>query len=507
MWPRLFVSLLALAAGERGLELLQRSLQLSRKPASTCQGWDCLKQFVSAPDGAFAWRDTGRRLKDPAWEGQVLELISQRWLPDLVTPALWNHTLVLITPKAFSAALSDAPCVLYVALGSLTAPQTAWNVEAADAELQAAAQVAHAAGAWRAAVLFNVPANFLRFGQAAPSVEDGSLSTSWALLRQDPAPRMLELPMAKATVRAMDVLGAFAGIHSFALMGTSKRGHLCWHTASVDARVKAIVPIAKALNLEPQLRLTVEELGGFPWAAFEYVSKGLFQNFTLGPHWKYFLGVTDAYYHLSRTKALPKLVISASSDDFFMPDHLKLWWPQVPEPKWSFTVPNSRHIIGGLQVTALAPVIGSFLARVKSQAMPRLEWSVEEASGAISAWADEPSQVRLWQATSCDNKRMDFRQYSAKAEVCPCGVPSAEGCRTNVTWTSSELPDAMEPDGPESTGKWWVRPKDPRSGRWRAFFLEFEWPGGLRLSTEVSVVPRTVPFPDCPGSGKCEGLV
>ena len=30
--------------------------------------------------------------------------------------------------------------------------------------------------------------------------------------------------------------GAFAGIHSFALMGTSKRGHLCWHTASVDAR-------------------------------------------------------------------------------------------------------------------------------------------------------------------------------------------------------------------------------------------------------------------------------
>ena len=72
------------------------------------------------------------------------------FLPSFIfSSPLRNHTLVLITPKAFSAALSDAPCVLYVALGSLTAPQTAWNVEAADAELQAAAQVAHAAGAWR----------------------------------------------------------------------------------------------------------------------------------------------------------------------------------------------------------------------------------------------------------------------------------------------------------------------------------------------------------------------
>ncbi|CAK9050146.1 unnamed protein product [Durusdinium trenchii] len=106
-------------------------------------------------------------------------------------------------------------------------------------------------------------------------------------------------------------------------------------------------------------------------------------------------------------------------------------------------------------------------------------------------------RVKLWQASSCDAHRMDWRQLSAKAEVCPCGQATSQGCENWVQWNSYDLPHHSF---------WRVRPNISADGRWTAFFLSFEWPGGIEISTEVSVVPTNFAFPDC-GGDACGGMV
>jgi hypothetical protein len=43
-----------------------------------------------------------------------------------------------------------------------------------------------------------------------------------------------------------DISGQFLKIQSFVLMGTSKRGNLCWNTASVDPRVAGLRKASEA---------------------------------------------------------------------------------------------------------------------------------------------------------------------------------------------------------------------------------------------------------------------
>lgn len=487
------------------LELLQRSLTLKRASAPSlsflekCSGWDCLKEYVSTDDGAFHWHVTPKVMSGPGWKGSVLEMTSQRWLSNFVTPDTWNHTLVVITPSNVTQDL----CLLYAALGfygSVNASST--SVSSSDEDVRAAAEIAIAARR-HTVVLFNVPAEYLALkkpGQVPtqPLVEDGSLSASWASFKDSHgalAPLLLELPMTKAAIKAMDVIGQFLKIQSFVLMGTSKRGLLCWNTASVDPRVRGIVSIARPLNLRAVLRRTQKELGGFPVAAKPYFEKGLLGNYLDSVTGQSFLNITDPYFYLPRVSSISKFVINAGNDDFFVPDNAKDWWQAVPGPKWMLTVPNSKHIVGGAQVRELAPMISAFLQA--DLQLPTVTWSVEE-DGAIVARADgvaSPPQVRLWQADSCDSHRMDFRFVSARAEVCPCGHGTSEGCESQgVEWRSTHL---------SSDGAWRVRP-NVTEGHWTAFFLSFQWPGGAQISTEVSVVPTQLPF-HCYDS--CEGIV
>lgn len=324
------------------------------------------------------------------------------------------------------------------------------------------------------------------------------LSASWALFRDRGLSQTpLELPMTKAAVKAMDVIGEFLDVHSFVLVGASKRGNLCWHTATVDARVRGIVPIARAINLGAVWARTQRQLGGFPMVTQDYVEKHLLAGYLETPSGEPLLHIEDPFFYLERTAGLPKFIINAASDDFFIPDNTREWWDAVPEPKWLATMPNTKHISGGSQVVGLAPLISAF---VKNLQLPNISWTIQE-DGAIFAQTDARNppvqRVKLWQASSCDAHRMDWRQLSAKAEVCPCGQATSQGCENWVQWNSYDLPHHSF---------WRVRPNISADGRWTAFFLSFEWPGGIEISTEVSVVPTNFAFPDC-GGDACGGMV
>jgi len=477
------------------VQLLQQSLALRKSQRNgfafgNCSGYDCLKEYVVAPDAVFEWHITPHVLEGDGWTGNVLEMTSQRWLPD-VAPDVWNHTLVVISPNGTD---SKDLCLLYIAYGyygSLPTPSS--NVTSTEKHVQAAAGIATTTGR-HAAVLFNVPAEYLLFPQPEQVpphylVEDQSLSASWASFRDTgQAASLLELPMTKATVKSMDVLGDFLKIRSFVLMGVSKRGHTCWHTAAVDNRVRGIVPIVRPLHLEPVLRRTQKELGGFPFVVKDYVDKDLLGAYLDSDRGRSFLKITDPYFYLQHVSGVAKLAIGAGNDDFFIPDHWKEWWPAVPGPKWMAILPNSRHDI---EVRRVTPLVSAFLRA--DLRLPTVTWEVEDDGTIVAKTQAEPHRVQLWQSESCPH-RMDFRFLSAKAEACPCGQVTADGCENQgVEWRASPL---------SLKGSWRARP-DVTEGRWTAFFLSFEWSGGIQLSTEVSVVPTKFPFQCDVG---CEGL-
>ena len=143
-----------------------------------------------AHDAVFEWHITPHVLEGDGWSANVLEMTSQRWLPD-VAPDVWclrrenmggesgvgcqqkhrckvdtqnlrNHTLVVISPNGTD---SKDLCLLYIAYGFYgSRPKPSSSVTSMDKDVQAAAEIATTTGR-HAAVLFNVPAEYLLFPQ------------------------------------------------------------------------------------------------------------------------------------------------------------------------------------------------------------------------------------------------------------------------------------------------------------------------------------------------------
>jgi len=540
-----------------------------------CNRLECLRRYVQMPDPAYSWTDTSRRIHGTvggiSWTGAVISLTSQRWLSGEVTPDVWKHALVIISPHGGTTTdTTHGWCTLYVAFGFYgSANQPVETVDETDPNILAAAQISVATSA-ASAVLFNVPAEWLTFAgdPSQPKIEDAEMAYSWArfaglskppgtaegdgVLPDDwqPMPeRIPELAMTKAVVRAMDTITAFSSMEAgkpaaatqlpqlggvpltrFTLFGSSKRGAVCWHAAAVDERVRAIVPLVRSLNLRAFANRSLSCLGGLTATAGDYYKAGIFGSFMHSRQADFFFNVTDPISYASVYAGLPKYIISASNDDFFVPDHTRVWWDAMPGPKWNLMLPNSPHIVSGDQFVALTPTISAFVRHVmmgakEAQAidtadtagtsfanvLPRLDWQISQQTGSITARllraADgtsiEPKSVLLWQATTCDGRRRDFRlKNSDVGWACfKCGFPTASGCSNHaVRWSSTQLPEVSA-----GSRSWLASVEVPRDGRWRAFFIAFNFVGNLSLSTEVSVVPDTFPFRGCNQKNGCNG--
>eukprot|EP00933_Yihiella_yeosuensis_P040090 TRINITY_DN3430_c0_g3_i1.p1 TRINITY_DN3430_c0_g3~~TRINITY_DN3430_c0_g3_i1.p1 ORF type:complete len:674 (+),score=146.91 TRINITY_DN3430_c0_g3_i1:223-2244(+) len=528
-----------------------------------CLGYECLERYVKMDPEDYAMETlhetlTGTTKKGVEWTGTIIQLTSQRWLSEAeVQPTAWNHALVVInTPGDDGDAVAhDGWATLYIAFGTYGSEKSpAKSVPSDDADVMAAAEIAAATGA-PAAVLFNVPAEWLTF-TADPTkssrFEDSEVAWTWATasgLSQpagtppgeahldaenwQPRPELLiELPMTKAVVRAMDAISSVyadsvSPISNFALTGTSKRGNLCWHAAAVDDRVMAIAPMVKALDFSTFGDRTLRSFGGMPVAARDYYQKGIFGDFMKSRQGLWFMNITDPMNYLDRFEGLPKLVISASNDEFVIPDNTRWWYHSVPGPKWNAMVPNSGHIVGGKQVLAIAGTLASFFRSVMPTSMkktltaaesfypmPLLDWEINKGSSTITAkllsstnHKPKVKSVKLWEATTCDSHRRDFRLHNADfGEACKrCGKELGFGSCENqkVGWKSAELaPTAAH------SQTWNAAVEVPSDGRWIAFFIEFEFDGGLKLSTDVSVMPDKFPFAGCDQKSKknCNGV-
>ena len=285
--------------------------------------------------------------------------------------------------------------------------------------------------------------------------------------------------MVKSGVRAMDAVQEFlasqAGgrlqIDRFVVSGGSKRGWTTWLVAAVDERVAAIMPtVIDALNSELITRHHFEAMGFFSSALDDYVNHGLFPHRIGTPEYRALLDVEDPYVYRHRDRLkIPKYLVHASGDQFFLPDNSRFYFKDLEGEKYLRYVPNARHNLAGTD--ARESLLAFYQAILANRPRPTFSWT-KEADGSLRVTAaDRPREVTVWQATN--PKARDFRVDTIGEAYRP--APLTE----------------------ESPGVYYARAPKAEAG-FTAFFVELIYDSGgshpFKFTTELSVVPDVLPF-------------
>lgn len=429
-----------------------------------------LDRYVASADPNFAWK----AVRDlPAPEGvkaTLLEMTSQKWLTEQeVERPLWTHWLTVVRPAKVSSDIA----LLFITGGSLERPApsqaSGWLVEAAQSTGTVTAELR---------MVPNQPVVFKDDPEHKPRSEDDFIAYTWnKYLRTGDEKWPARLPMTKSAVRAMDAVSAFAAtpdgggsrVGRFVVSGASKRGWTTWTTAAVDQRVIAIAPaVIDMLNVEPSFIHHYRAYGEWSEAVKDYTQQGI-MNWMGTPQFHALMKIEEPYEYRDRL-TMPKYLLNASGDQFFLPDSSRFYFDDLRGEKHLRYEPNASH---SLDKTDAQDNLQAFYAMiVNNTPRPQIKWTFEH-DGSIKVVAkDRPDAVVMWQATNPDAR--NFRQD-----------------KIGNAYTST----ALTPSGPNT---WVGRVKAPEKG-WTAFFLELTFPSGsshpFKETTGIRVLPDTLPYP------------
>ncbi len=435
-----------------------------------------LDRYVAQPDDAFRWAKVAA-LSDGTGTAHVLELVSQRWLqPGEVDRPEWRHWLIVIQP----AEVRHRTALLFIDGGS----NRPGKPPAPSRELVEIARRTQSVVV-QLRMVPNQPLTFHEDGK--PRSEDDLIAYSWVQYLKTGDERWpARLPMTKAAVRAMDATTAFLAspeggrvpVETFIVAGGSKRGWTTWSVAAVDRRVVGIAPLViDILNVEASIKHHFRAYGFYAPAVGDYVRHGV-MDWHDTPEARALYAIEDPYYYRDRL-TLPKLMINAAGDQFFLPDSSRFYFADLPGPKFLRYIPNTDH--GLRQTDAYQTLTAWHHALLHGTALPEFTWQHDGAALAVTA-RTRPRAVVLWQAHN--PKARDFRLESL-----------------GPAWTSTPV----EPAGDTSRAP---LPK-PELG-WAASFMELTFDVGaampLKLTTEVVITPDTLPFPP-PAASPPKGFI
>jgi PhoPQ-activated pathogenicity-related protein len=258
--------------------------------------------------------------------------------------------------------------------------------------------------------------------------EDDLITETWLrFLDTGDVTWVLQLPMVKSAVRAMDAVQAMAklewneSVAGFVVTGASKRGWTTWLTAVADKRAVAIAPmVIDMLNLRPQMKYQLDTWGAYSEQIGDYTRKGLVHQGEVTPREATLLRLVDPYTY-RRQLTLPKLLIHGANDPYWTVDAAKLYWDDLAGPKYLHEVPNAGHGLDGGRPKALATLAAFFHHAVGQTPWPELDWTHSENGKehllrVTSSLA--PKAARLWIAHSPSK---DFRPAKWRSEPLTAG--------------------------------------------------------------------------------------
>jgi PhoPQ-activated pathogenicity-related protein len=425
-----------------------------------------LDKYVGRPDASYGY-DVINRIKGEGQTTFVLQMTSQSWLTtNEVNRPLWKHWLIIVKPDAVTTSKS----LLLISGGSNERPAPA---AAESRTLQIALATKSVVAELR--MVPNQPLIFA--GETTGRSEDALIAYTWdKFLRTGDERWPARLPMTKSAVRAMDTVTSFCAspegggvkIDGFVVAGGSKRGWTTWTTAAVDKRVVAIVPIViDTLNVDPCFRHHFEAYGFYAPAVHDYEAMKI-MDWTGTPEYRALMKIEEPYEYRERL-TMPKFIINSCGDQFFLPDSSQFYFNDLPGTKYLRYVPNTDHSLKNSD--AAETLLACYDAVLRQTPLPRFSWSVEKNGSIRVQTVDSPKEVKLWQATNPDTR--DFRLETL-----------------GPRWQGTTLTN-------ESRNVYVGRVEKPAKG-WTAFFVELTFrndgPAPFKFTTQVNVVPETLPF-------------
>ena len=429
-----------------------------------------LKEYTAKRDAAYEYKVVNV-IKGEGYSTFIIKLISQKWLSDKeVKDPIWWHWLTVVVPDGVEVNTA----MLVIGGGNRKSPiPTKHDDMALQLALGSQSIVAN---------LHNVPNQPMEFvnDDYGPRVEDELIAYGWKQFldggsKDADATWLARFPMTNAAVRAMDALVDFTSkkdiptIEKFVVTGASKRGWTTWTTAIVDDRVVAIIPIViDMLNAIPSFQHHWQVYGKWAAAIGDYEKMGImeWQN---SKEYARLMEITEPYTYKDEL-TLPKLLLNATGDQFFIPDSWQFYWNDLKGEKHLRYVPNSEHSMGG---TDVLETVGSFYQMILAkQERPTFDWSVKNGTVHIQTHPKfQPTSITLWQAHNPKARNFQVDEIGR-------------------TYQASEVPTTAD-------GQYAISIPSPSKG-YAAFYVELSFSGlgtlPLKLSTGVVVTPDTYPF-------------
>ena len=442
--------------------LLAAALMLPAYAAETA-----LDKYVKAPDANYKY-ELVSKIAGEGYTAYVLDMTSQQWRTAAeVNQPVWRHWLTIVRPDQVSTTTG----FLYITGGSMRdkAPTKA------DAMIATLALATHSV----TAELRMVPNEPLVFaGETRQRSEDAIIAYTWdKYLKGGDDQWPLRLPMTKSAVRALDTMTDFSktaaggqvDVSKFVVSGGSKRGWTAWTTAAVDRRVIAVAPfVIDLLNIVPSFDHHYRAYGFWAPSVKDYVDEHIMEK-SGTPRYKKLMKIEEPYQYRNRL-TMPKFMLNAAGDQFFLPDSSQFYYPGLKGEKYLRYVPNTNHSMQGSD--ARESLQAFYESVVSGTPRPKFGWKFEK-DGSIRVHSEtKPTEVRLWQATN--PKGRDFRME-----------------KIGKAYTSTVL---METKPGVYVGK----AAKPAEG-FTAYFVEMTYPGNtktpFKFTSGVRVVPDVLPFP------------
>jgi PhoPQ-activated pathogenicity-related protein len=429
-----------------------------------------LDRYIAKADPTYSWKLVNT-IPGQGYKGFVIDLTSQTWrnAAEVDRPA-WKHWLTIVKPDK----VTSTKALLFIGGGSNRDPQPATISDRLAGFATETGTVVAELG-----MVPNQPLYFTDSKDKGRSEDDLIAYSRVKQMATHDDEWLVRLAMVKSGVRALDAIQEFmssAGgggvkISEFVVSGGSKRGWTTWLVAAVDKRVIAIMPtVIDALNSEAITRHHYEAYGFFSSALNDYVNHKLFPDKIGTPEYQHILAIEDAYNYRNRDRLkIPKYLVNASGDQFFLPDNSQFYFGELQGEKYLRYVPNAKHNLAGSD--ARESLLAYYQAVLNGRARPQFSWKKEKDGALVVSVKDKPREVNLWQATN-PNAR-DFRVDTI-----------------GKAYTSTALKET-------NPGVYIGRVSRPAKG-YTAFFVELVYDSGgkypFKFTTEVSVVPDVLPF-------------
>ncbi|EIC86011.1 PhoPQ-activated protein PqaA family protein [Serratia sp. M24T3] len=381
------------------------------------------------------------------------QMISQSWSPaGLVSPAAWKENVTIAIPPH----PKSVRALIAVDIPDATLLDVAKRTSTIVISLQ------------------TIPSKDLVYqNDNKPLEEDDSIARTWKLYMADPVDREqlpLHVPMAASisqTIRLAKKELIKWDINKFIVTGASKRAWATWLSGISDPDVDAIVPfVIDVLDTGKIMANMYHSYGGnWPIAFAPYYNQGIDQA-TRTANFGKLMKIEDPLQYMGTAYqsrlAIPKYIVNASGDDFFVPDNTRYYYDKLPGIKSLRMAPNTGHMgIMGFIDQSLVP----FVNRIQDdRPLPQVitaPYRQENSNQLDVRFSEKPVKVVRWTATNPVAR--DFRFA--------CGIKYAATPLELSSTNSVEMPLVYNGPG------------------WQASFVEATFDDGYIATSQVYITP------------------